>query len=56
MAIVTFAAPPGNGLAVTADFTGRRLVRLRTTPQVREQTVDWFEYAAELEEVLRETE
>jgi hypothetical protein len=51
---ITFAAPPGNGLAVTADFTGLRLVRLRAAPQMRGQTVDWFEYAVDLEEVLRE--
>jgi len=51
---VTYAAPPGLGLAVTADYAPLRLVRLLAAPTMTGVDPDWTRYELALEEVLRD--
>lgn len=51
---VTYAAPPGLGLAVTADYTPLRLVRLLAAPTMTGADPEWTRYELALEEVLRD--
>lgn len=50
---VTASAAPVSG-AVTADFTGLRLVRLVDAPEVAGIQTSWFGYEAEFDEIIRE--
>lgn len=50
---ITASVAPASGV-VTADFTGLRLVSLVAAPEFAGQTVDWFAYDVQLEEIIRE--
>lgn len=49
---VTLAAPPGIGLAVTADFNGLRLVRQLMPHEWKGLSYSWFDATIVLEEIL----